>query len=68
MPFAQLLPQIIKLRAQFSYYQIKSIHLDNANEFTSRAFNEYCVLVEINVEYLVPYVHTQNELAKSLIK
>ena len=33
--FSKLLAQIIKLRAQFPDYLIKSIRLDNAGEFTS---------------------------------
>ena len=33
--FARLLAQIIQLRANFPDYQIKSIRLDNAGEFTS---------------------------------
>ncbi|BBG96653.1 Disease resistance protein CC-NBS-LRR class family [Prunus dulcis] len=36
MAFARLLAQIIKLRAQFPDYPIKSIRLDNAGEFTSQ--------------------------------
>jgi len=37
-------------------------------EFTSHAFSEYCMFIQNWVEYLVAHVHTQNELAKSLIK
>jgi hypothetical protein len=36
--FARLLAQIIQLRANFLDYQIKSIRLDNAGEFTSQSF------------------------------
>jgi hypothetical protein len=42
--------------------------MDNAAEFLSRAFNDYCMTQGIEVQYSVPYVHTQNGLAKSLIK
>jgi len=38
--FAQLLAQIIKLRAQFLDNSIKTIRLDNAGEFTSNSFND----------------------------
>ena len=34
--FGRLLAQIIKLRAHFSDYPIKTIRLDNAGEFTSQ--------------------------------
>jgi hypothetical protein len=56
------------LRAIFSDYQIKSIQLDNAEEFTSNSFNDYCMSIGIKVEHPVVHVHTQNGLAESLIK
>jgi hypothetical protein len=56
------------LRANFLDYQIKSIRLDNAGEFTSQSFNDYCMSIEINVEHPVAHIHTQNDLAESLIK
>ena len=66
--FARLLAQIIKLRAHFSDYPIKTIRLDNAGEFTSQTFNNFCMSIGINVEHSVAHVHTQNSLAESLIK
>jgi transposase InsO family protein len=42
--------------------------MDNAAEFSSRAFNDYCMAQGIEAQYSVPYVHTQNGLAESLIK
>ena len=64
----KLLAQIIKLRAHHLDYPIKSIRLDNAGEFTSQTFDEYCMSVGIDVEHHVPHVHTQNGLAKAFIK
>jgi len=49
-------------------YGIKTIQMDNAAEFSSKAFNDYCMTLGINLEHSVPYVHTQNRLAESLIK
>jgi hypothetical protein len=66
--FARFLAQIIKLRAHFPDYSIKKVRLDNAGEFTSQAFNDYCMSVGIVVEHSVAHVHTQNGLAESLIK
>jgi hypothetical protein len=66
--FAKLLAQIIRLRTQFPDYNIKTIRLDNAGEFTSKAFDDYCMATGINVEHPVAHVHTQNGLAKSMIK
>ena len=66
--FARLLAQIIKLRAQSPDYPIKTIRLDNAAEFTSRAFDDYCMSIGIDIEHPVPHTHTQNGLAESFIK
>ena len=66
--FAKLLAQIIKLRTHFPDHPIKSIRLDNAGEFTSKVFDDYCMSVGIDIEHPVPYVHTQNGLVESLIK
>ena len=38
------------------------------HEFTSQAFDNYCVSIGINVEYPVAHVHTQNGLIESFIK
>ena len=66
--FAKLLAQIIQLKNHFPDYTIKSIRLDNAGEFTSQTFNDYCMSIGIKVEHPVPHVHTQKGLAESLIK
>jgi hypothetical protein len=58
--FARILAQIIQLRANFPDYQIKSIRLDNAEEFTSQSFNDYCMSIGIKVEHPVAHVHIQN--------
>lgn len=54
----------------FPNYVIKKIHLDNVGEFKSQAFNDYCMSIGIDVEYLVARAHThaQSGLAKALIK
>ena len=66
--FARLLAQIIKLRAHFSDYPIKTIRLDNVGEITSQTFNNFCRSIRIKVQHSVAHVHTQNGLAESLIK
>jgi hypothetical protein len=60
--------QVIRLKVNFSEHQIQTIRLDNATKFSSRAFNDYCMAQEIQVQHSVPYVHTQNGLDESLIK
>jgi len=66
--FARFIAQIIRLNAQFPDYAIKKVRLDNAGEFTSQAFNDYCVSMRIDIKYPVPHVHTQNNMAELLIK
>jgi hypothetical protein len=66
--FAKTVAQVIKLKAQHPEHQIRSIRMDNAAEFSSRAFNDYCMALGIEIQHSVPYVHTQNGLAESLIK
>ena len=58
LTFAKLLTQMIRLRAQFPDYPIKTIRLDNSGEFTSQAFDAYCVSIGIKVEHPVAHVHT----------
>ena len=67
-PFPKLLAQIIKLQAHHPDYPIKSIRLDNAGEFTSKTFDDYCMSIGIKVQHPVPHVHTQNGLAEATIK
>jgi len=57
--FAKIIAQVIR---------IQSIRMDNAAEFSSKAFNDYYMALGIQVQHSVPYVHTQNGLAESLIK
>jgi len=66
--FARLLAQLIRIRAHFLDYPIKKIRLDNAVEFISQSFNEYCMSIGIDIEHPVAYVHTQNGLVESSIK
>ena len=56
--FARLFAQMIKLQARFPNYPIKTIKLNNAGEFTSQTFADYCMLVGINVEHHVTHTHT----------
>ena len=45
--FAKLIAQIIRLHASFPENRIKAIRMDNAREFTSKAFNDYWHLKRI---------------------
>ena len=68
LALARLLAQIIRLRAHFPDFPLKTIRLDNASEFSSQAFNDYCMSMGVSVEHSVAHVHTQNGLAESFIK
>ena len=63
-----LLARIIWLREQFPDHHIKTIRLDNAGEFSSQAFLDYCMSIGIDVQYSIAHVHTHNGLAESFIK
>jgi hypothetical protein len=58
--FPKLIAQIIRLKASFPNNYIQSIQMDNAGEFRSKAFDDYCLAMGIKVEHSVPHVHTQN--------
>ena len=60
--------QIIRLRAQFPDHLIKTIRLNNASEFSSQTFLDYCMSIGIDVQHPVAHIHSQNGLAESFIK
>jgi hypothetical protein len=66
--FSKYMTHVIRLKAKFSEHRLQSVRLDNATKFSSRAFNDYCMAQKIKVQHSVPYVHTENGLAESLIK
>ena len=66
--FSRLLAQIFWLKAQFPDHPIKTIRLDNAGEFLSQAFLDYCMSIGIDVQYSIAHVHSQNRLVESFIK
>ena len=66
--FARLLAQLIRHRAQFPDHPIKTIRLDNAGEFSSQTFLDYCMFIGIDVQHPVAHVHSHNGLAESFIK
>jgi hypothetical protein len=49
--FAKIMAQVIKLKAQYPEHRIQSIRMDNATEFSSRAFNDYCMAFGIQVTH-----------------
>lgn len=57
------LHRVIELHAQFPDYLIENIRLDNASEFTFKAFDDY-YMHGIDVKYPIPHVHSQNGLVE----
>ena len=45
--FAKIMAQLIKLKAHYPEHRIQSIRMNNATEFLSRAFNDYCMALGI---------------------
>jgi hypothetical protein len=56
--FAKIMSQVIRLEANFSEHRIQSIRLDNVTEFSSQAFNDYCITQVIQVQHYMPYIYT----------
>lgn len=68
MVFPKLLAMIIKFRNHYPNNNIKTLRVDNAQEFRSHAFEDYCVASGISLTYSVPYEHIENSLAEAHIK
>jgi hypothetical protein len=47
--FSKFMMQVIRLKANYPEYRIKGIRMDNAAEFSTRAFNDYCMAQGIEV-------------------
>ena len=45
--FTKIMAQLIKLKAHYPKHRIQSIRMDSAAEFSSRAFNDYCMALGI---------------------
>ena len=68
LAFPRLLAMIIKIRAHNPDVRIKMLRMDNAAEFSSKTFEDFCTATGIHLTYSVPYEHSQNGLAEAYIK
>jgi transposase InsO family protein len=66
--FAKLLAMLIKFRTHSLDFPVKTLRMDNAGEFRSQHFEDYCLATGIELTYSVPYEHSQNGLAEAFIK
>ena len=68
MVFPKTLAMLLRFRNHFPDNHICFLRMDNALEFKSQAFEDFCVASGIELTYSVPYEHTQNGLAEAYIK
>lgn len=66
--FPRLLAILLRYRTYFPDNPIKYLRMDNAKEFKSHTFEDYCTAIGISLKYSVPHEHSQNGLAKTFIK
>jgi hypothetical protein len=62
----KLLTSIIHFKTQFPDHTIRNVRVDNASEYVSRSFQEFCLSSGINLEKSVPYAHNTN--AENFVK
>jgi hypothetical protein len=62
----KLLTSIIHFKTQFPDHMIRNVRVDNASEYVSRSFQEFCLSSGINLETSVPYA--QNTNAENFVK
>jgi len=55
LTFINLFSLLICFEAHFPNYPIKTLQMDNAQEFQSRSFEDYCITTEIDLTYSVLY-------------
>ena len=68
MVFPKTLAMILRFRNHFPDNQICFFRMDNAMEFRSQAFEDFCTASGIELTYSMPYEHAQNGLAEAYIK
>ena len=66
--FAKVLAMPIKFKTHHLDFFVKTLKMDNAKEFRSQHFEDYCPATRINLTYLVLYENSLNGLAKAFIK
>ena len=66
--FSRILAILIRYKNHFPEHPVKFLRMDNALEFRSQAFEDYCTATGITLTYSVPYEHSQNGLAEAFIK
>lgn len=68
MAFPRLVAMLLMYRTHFPDCSIKYLSMDNAKEFHSQVFEDYCTAMGVVLTCSVPYEHCQNGLAEAFIK
>lgn len=68
MVFPKTLAMLIKFRNHYPDKSVWFLRTDNALEFKSQAFEDFCAATGIELTYSIPYEHAQNGLAEAFIK
>lgn len=58
------LAQILRINAQFPDFSMKVLQIDSGGEYTSSTFDNFCIAIGLDAQYLVPHIHFQNGPAK----
>jgi hypothetical protein len=66
--FPKILAILLRYKNHFPDHPVKFLRMDNALEFRSHAFEDYCTTSGITLTYSAPYEHSQNGLAEAFIK
>ena len=66
--FPRILAILLRYKNHFPEHPIKFLRMDNAMEFRSHAFEDYCIASGITLIYSMSYEHSQNGLAKAFFK
>jgi hypothetical protein len=66
MVIPKLLAMLLKFWPYFSDCPIKSLRMDNAKEFRSSQFKDYCLASSISLTYLIAYEHLRNDFIKKI--
>lgn len=68
MVFPKTLAMLLKFRNHYPDHLVRFLRMENALEFKSQAFEDYCAGTGIELTYSAPYEHSQNDLAEAFIK
>ena len=68
MVFPRALAILLRYKNHFPNSPVKHLRLDNAKEFRSHAFEDFCTASVIDFSDSVAYEHSQNGLAEAYVK